>query len=391
MSAEQRMKRFGDTDKSLLYTRMKEDRVAERQEAIRTGLIADPNVPMRLEDAVDFRGTCMSMCPAFELVEREVQNMLDTLETDAFGNVDPAKAVKRYRRSAAGNEQPLPSDVRPPPVLMKTLSYLFDNVMMENPLITSHGFLWDRTRSIRQDFTLQNIRDINAVEVHERIARFHILSLHELCEYDEEKFSQQQEMEQLGKVLISLNEFYDDLRQENIILPNEGEFRAYHLIYNIRDHELASRIMATVPQHVLDHPYLKQAYAIYKAIQRNNEIKQTAERRNKPENILAAQNYYAKLFKIIGSSETPFLLACMTEAHFAEIRKGAFKAMQRGYIFNYKGLDVEYLRQVLAYDDEKHFLTEAELYGLVIERVDDTVNIRFGQKTKGKTSLFVGK
>ena len=71
--------------------------------------------------------------------------------------------------------------------------------MMENPLITSHGFLWDRTRSIRQDFTLQNIRDINAVEVHEKIARFHILSLHELCEYDEEKFSQQQEMEQLGK------------------------------------------------------------------------------------------------------------------------------------------------------------------------------------------------
>ena len=60
---------------------MKEDRVAERQEAIRTGQIADPNVPMRLEDAIDFRGTCMTMCPAFELVEREVQNMLDTLET----------------------------------------------------------------------------------------------------------------------------------------------------------------------------------------------------------------------------------------------------------------------------------------------------------------------
>ncbi|KAI9243827.1 SAC3/GANP/Nin1/mts3/eIF-3 p25 family-domain-containing protein [Phascolomyces articulosus] len=389
MSAEQRLKRFGDTDKSLLYTRMKEDRVIERQEAIRTGQIADPDIPMRLEDAIDFRGTCTSMCPAFELVEREVQNMLDNLEVDAFGNADQTKAVKRYRRSAAGNEQPLPSDVRPPTVLVKTLDYLFNDVLMSNPFITSHGFLWDRTRAIRQDFTLQNIRDINAVEVHERVARFHILALHELCEYDEEKFSQQQEMEQLGKVLISLNEFYDDLRQDGVNMVNEGEFRAYHLIYNIRDHELASRIIATVPKHVQDHPYLKQAFAIYNTIQRNNEIMQTAERRNKAENILAAQNYYANLFKIIGSGDTPFLLACMTEAHFAEIRKGAFKSMQRAYIFNYKGLDVEYLRQILAYDDEKHFLIEAELYGLVIERVDNTVNIRFGQKTKGKTSLFV--
>lgn len=36
---------------------------------------------------------------------------------DDQGNADPAKCVKTYRRSAAGNEQPLPSDVRPAPVL----------------------------------------------------------------------------------------------------------------------------------------------------------------------------------------------------------------------------------------------------------------------------------
>lgn len=93
---------------------------------------------MRLEDAIDFRGTCQSMCPEFERVEREVQKMLDVLEMvskisshyqymlrliikrsqDEEGNADPSKTVKRYRRSAAGNEQPLPSDVRPPHVLV---------------------------------------------------------------------------------------------------------------------------------------------------------------------------------------------------------------------------------------------------------------------------------
>lgn len=70
---------------------------------------------------------------------------------------------------------------------------------MENPFIKCHAFLRDRTRSIRQDFTLQNIRDITAVHCHERIARFHILAIHELCGYDEEKFSEQQETEQLRK------------------------------------------------------------------------------------------------------------------------------------------------------------------------------------------------
>ncbi|KAI9496070.1 SAC3/GANP/Nin1/mts3/eIF-3 p25 family-domain-containing protein [Zychaea mexicana] len=388
-TAEQRLKRFGDTDKSILYTQMKEDRVIERREAIRTGQIADPDVPRRLEDAIDFRGTCQSMCPAFEIVEREVQNMLDPLEVDAFGNADPNKAVKRYRRSAAGNEQPLPSDVRPPAVLTKTLDYLFNNVLSNNQFISCHAFLWDRTRGVRQDFTLQNIRNVVTVQVHERIARFHILALHELCEYDEDKFSQQQETEQLGKVLISLMEFYNDLRQENIHLPNEGEFRAYHLIYNIRDHELASRMMTMLPEYVRQHPYLRQAFRFYESIQRNNEIMQTSERRNKPENVLAAKNYYAKLFKLVGSSETPFLLACMIETHFAEIRKGALKAMSRAYIFNYKGVDSEYLRQLLAYDDVKHFLVEANLYGLVIEKTDNTVLVRFGQKIKGKTTLFV--
>lgn len=73
--------------------------------------------------------------------------------------------------------------------------------MMKYPLEKCHAFLWDRTRSIRQDFTLQNIRDISAVQIHERIARFHILCLHEMCQYGEEKFSEQQETEQLRKGL----------------------------------------------------------------------------------------------------------------------------------------------------------------------------------------------
>lgn len=70
----------------------------------------------------------------------------------------------------------------------------------------SHGFIRDRTRSIRQDFSLQNIRDKSAVDAHERIARYHILCLHQLCE--KEGFSVQQEKEQLFKGTFSLKNFH---------------------------------------------------------------------------------------------------------------------------------------------------------------------------------------
>lgn len=69
--------------------------------------------------------------------------------------------------------------------------------MNQGDLEDSHGFVRDRTRSIRQDFTLQNSRGIEAVQAHEIIARYHILCLHEMCE--NKGFSEQQEMEQLRK------------------------------------------------------------------------------------------------------------------------------------------------------------------------------------------------
>jgi len=59
---------------------MKKDRVRERRDAIANGTIDDPDVPKRLEDALDFVGTCMDMCPEFERVERSVQHSVDPLE-----------------------------------------------------------------------------------------------------------------------------------------------------------------------------------------------------------------------------------------------------------------------------------------------------------------------
>lgn len=191
-------------------------------------------------------------------------------------------------------------------------------------------------------------------------------------------------------VLLSLMEFYDDLREEGVETENEAEFRAYYLITHIHDHDIARQTMR-LPRHVFFHPYMQRALRFYELLQRNNEILQTSERRNKFLNVEACQNYYTKFFKLIGDKDTPFLMACMLEWHFPDVRKGALKAMNRAYLFRHSGVEVEYLRQALAYDSVKHLLAEAQLYGLIVDTSSGTTTIRFGQKHyKTRGAFFIG-
>lgn len=55
-------------------------REIERKKAIAEGKMDDPNVPKRLEDAINIVGTCMDMCPRFERYRRERENNLDKWE-----------------------------------------------------------------------------------------------------------------------------------------------------------------------------------------------------------------------------------------------------------------------------------------------------------------------
>ena len=59
---------------------LKVDRMKERERAIKEGLMADPNQPTKLNQAITPVGTCTSMCPEFERVERIVQKMVDRSE-----------------------------------------------------------------------------------------------------------------------------------------------------------------------------------------------------------------------------------------------------------------------------------------------------------------------
>ncbi|KAJ3991273.1 SAC3/GANP/Nin1/mts3/eIF-3 p25 family-domain-containing protein, partial [Lentinula boryana] len=178
-------------------------------------------------------GTCLSLCPRFERYRRERENNLfpwETLPPPHQKHVDHSKAVKAYERAAG--DKTLPSDLRPPRVLVGVLDYLFGELMVREGFERVFGFVRDRTRAVRSDFTMQHERGKEAVECHERCVRFHVLALHEMRGGKE--FSVSLEEQQLMNTLQSLKEFYTDQRS-TYTSPNELEMRIYHALIHIRD------------------------------------------------------------------------------------------------------------------------------------------------------------
>ncbi|KAI5476293.1 nuclear export factor [Pseudohyphozyma bogoriensis] len=352
--SESRKKRFESSMSNNRFMEMKPLREQQRQQAIKDGILPDPTKPRRLDEAMDFVGTCDEMCPEFEREEREYQNNVDLLERYPGTNrIDPSKAVKAFHRPAAGNEQPLPSDVRPPWMLERTLDYLFHVVLPAHEFHLTHPFLRDRTRSVRQDFTMQNVRGVSAIECNERIARYHILALG--VQREQVGFSESQELEQLRKVLKSLNEFYDDARFHDppIPAPNEPEFRSYNILTHLRDPDI---IWSTelLPPAVFNHPLFQTALSLHALAQRSN-----IERGER-----ASLNAFSRFFKLLAKPEVPYLFGCILATHFNEIRRNALDALKKTYIKGHSPLSARNLAKILGCDDEEEVLAICDALGI---------------------------
>ncbi|KAH9927676.1 SAC3/GANP/Nin1/mts3/eIF-3 p25 family-domain-containing protein [Fomitopsis serialis] len=222
-------------------------REAERKTAIAEGKMDDPAVPRRLDEAITMVGTCMDMCPRFERYRRERENNLDKWEViPGTKRVAHKRAVKIYERAAG--DKTLPSDLRPPPVLKKTLNYLFHALLVKEGFTQTYDFIRDRSRAVRSDFTMQHEHGPLAIECHDRCARFHILALH--LERDNPRFSVALEEQQLMNTLQSLKEFYEDQRGA-YEAPTELEMRVYHRLIHIRDQKERRE---DVPEWITSHP-----------------------------------------------------------------------------------------------------------------------------------------
>lgn len=242
--------------------------------------------------------------------------------------------VKRFRRSAAGYDEQLPSDIRPPRVLQRTLNYLFDEVIGGAPLATVHKFVWDRTRSIRNDFSIQRVTKLDdlkiAIDCFERIARFHILSLHQLSRQDEDngEFDHHQEREQLNNTLLSLMYYYDDSRSI-LTSANEAEFRAYCIIFEIQDQrpDLEDRVQLW-PRSLIYDKRVQIALKIYAAAGNSSDEQGPLRPRT---SFSIAQANSARFWALVQSQAVPYILACVAEIYFNFIRSTALETIWKAY------------------------------------------------------------
>ncbi|KAJ8610195.1 hypothetical protein MRB53_038696 [Persea americana] len=301
------------------YNVLKKRRESERAQAIKDGRMADPNKPTSLADAITMVGTCKDMCPEFERLERTVQN-------DVWGQeLGRGADGEEVQESSGGTGRAATFGPKPPHVLRKTIDYLFHTVIGEaQSLADVHHFVWDRTRAIRNDFSIQQLtkqEDITiAIECYERIARFHIVSLHQLASavkpYD--AYDAQQEREQLDKTLLSLMQYYDDNR-DRLQSQNEAEFRAYCVIFQIQDPvpDLEDRVQ-NWPEHILKNGRVDRALKLYAAacstFDKQGPLKPWAIHP-------IAQSNWRRFWSLLQSTQISYLMGCVAEIYFNLVRR----------------------------------------------------------------------
>ncbi|KAI0739914.1 SAC3/GANP/Nin1/mts3/eIF-3 p25 family-domain-containing protein [Daedaleopsis nitida] len=298
-------------EREKFYHELVKQREAERKRAIAEGKMDDPLVPKRLDEAITMVGTCMDMCPRFERYRRERENNLDKWEViPGTKRVDHKRAVKIYERAAG--DKTIPSDLRPPAVLKKTLNYLFHDLLIRGGFLQTYDFIRDRSRAVRNDFTMQHETGPLAMECHDRCARFHILALH--IARDSPRFSIPLEEQQLMNTLQSLKEFYEDQRGR-YQSPTELEMRVYHRLIHIRDQKERHE---EIPDDIRNHPVFRLTTEFRLRVQANSAPITKASKLIVDDQAMQIFGQLAAVLREQNNVAMVYLVACIMERLFGK-------------------------------------------------------------------------
>ncbi|KAI0596746.1 SAC3/GANP/Nin1/mts3/eIF-3 p25 family-domain-containing protein [Biscogniauxia sp. FL1348] len=345
-----------------------------RKSLIRAGLIDDPDEKRTLDKALIFRGISEDMCPEWERITRIVELDIKLAEKEVDDNGDlvakPHLMVKRLARSAAGQDAPLPMDVRSFPTLRKTLDYLIDDLIpSDNLLPLRHNFLWDRTRAIRIDLSVQKYsmtsderKDL--IYCLETIARFHVTSLHLLSQegFAQEDFSEQQEIEQLGKTLMSLKELYDDCAQQGIECQNEAEFRGYYVVFNAHNPEI-KEIVQGWGTRLWNSDGIRTAMCLVESMENSWRVHGPLTPYAPSELALSVASMF---FSIVAQPQISYTMACFAEIHFNGVRKSILQVIRKAYSRPRDGpkdITPAFLRDRMHFDTEEEAIDFVQKHG----------------------------
>jgi nuclear mRNA export protein SAC3 len=370
----------GDPQQGAALDKFKESYKKYRQRTYaslrKADLIDDPDKRKRLEDALDFKGICEDMCPEFEQVTRITEFDVKSEEKEVAPDgvsmwPAPARMVKKHYRSAAGQDAPLPMDVRSVDALRRTTDYLFDDLLgSDDNLPSMHNFLWDRTRAIRKDFGLHSTRTPEEIKEQiycfEAIARFHVTALHLLSRkgFAADDFDQKQEVEQLGNTLLSLIQIYDDCQEKDIVCQNEAEFRAYFVVLNAHDQFIERRIQEWEGRNWFDEDIIQTALSLV------HNMSSVREKKGPLKPYTAATltgGASGNFFAIVEDPKVSYTMGCFAEIHFTWVRQLILEAIVRSYARQRdapKSMTARALNEFLRFDTDEEAVDFAKLHDL---------------------------
>ncbi|KAL0964023.1 hypothetical protein UPYG_G00317270 [Umbra pygmaea] len=253
-----------------------------------------------------FVGTCPDMCPEKERYMRETRNQLSCYEViPDTERVDHVASIKEYSRSSADQEEPLPHELRPLPVLSMTMDYLVTQIMdqSEDSYRDWYDFVWNRTRGIRKDITQQHLCDPLTVSLIEKCTRFHVHCAHHLCQEHMMTFDAKINNENMTKCLQSLKEMYQDLATRDIYCPQEAEFRQYNVLLKLDVGDVLREVQQ-FRDEVRNSPEVKFAVHAFAAFNSNN---------------------FVRFFKLVKSGS--YLASCLLHRYFNQVRGKALRTL----------------------------------------------------------------
>lgn len=266
-------------------------------------------------------------------------------------------------------------DVRSFDALRRSTDYLLGELLQTDDQLPSlHSYLWDRTRAVRKDFSFHSQKSSEEMKVMvyilETIARFHVVSLHLLSRKGvaSDDFDQQQEVQQLGATLLSLNETYDDCRPRNIVCENEGEFRALFLLLNKGDTAVVEKSLEWASQPWYNSTHMENAKSLLAALQSFDQV-------TGPFNPRALGSHFAataftKFFDLVGSKTVSYTMACMCEIHFTWVRQRILQTLVKGFARRRdwpKDITPRILNRMLRFDTEEEAVEFVKLHDFEFE------------------------
>lgn len=160
-------------------------------------------------------------------------------------------------------------------------------------------------------------------------------------------------------------EFYREMNEKNIHMPNEAEFQAYYILTHAYSNETASKA-ETLPERIFYDPQVQFALEIQSMMARTNEeyIQGRASENG-------SLNLFSAFFRKLQNNSTSYLMACCMHLNFIDIRRGALKAMQKAYYCfpddNSSVWPINELMILLGYDSEEEVMETLDYYEIPYE------------------------